>query len=334
MKRKTAISSFISLIVLFGCNSDREFSERKNLSEFNKTIFVPTLEHKITNDSNYIYCATLLFAWDEIRKQIESPLTISEKDYDLNLVHNSSTFEDVLKSEEYDASGEIDGDKIKARAVFKKSLPYKNKLINFNGELTFDGQRVSSFGVRGFDSYKLLRIIEIMYYKNDDDFIIKLLPENTEHEILLFKTTKEFHSLVEMKNEIEKLTLLGQSESKNEKTNWKYQLSEDDKVVIPKFDFNIETNYTGLEGCRFNTKDQNFLVTKAWQSTAFIFDENGAKIKSESVFEAATEEMDEDRPKPKKMIFDKPFLILLKRVDADNPYFGLWTSNAELMIKE
>jgi hypothetical protein len=32
------------------------------------------------------------------------------------------------------------------------------------------------------------------------------------------------------------------------------------------------------------------------------------------------------------MIFDKEFLILLKRKDAENPYFGMWTTNTELMI--
>ncbi len=51
---------------------------------------------------------------------------------------------------------------------------------------------------------------------------------------------------------------------------------------------------------------------------------------------AALEAIEEDieLPKPKKMVFDKPFLILLKRTDAKNPYFGLWTMNTELMIRE
>jgi hypothetical protein len=34
------------------------------------------------------------------------------------------------------------------------------------------------------------------------------------------------------------------------------------------------------------------------------------------------------------MVFDKPFLLIMKRKDATNPYFGLWVSNAELMVKE
>jgi len=36
----------------------------------------------------------------------------------------------------------------------------------------------------------------------------------------------------------------------------------------------------------------------------------------------------------KEMIYDKPFLILLKRTNARNSYFGLWVTNSELIIKE
>jgi hypothetical protein len=42
----------------------------------------------------------------------------------------------------------------------------------------------------------------------------------------------------------------------------------------------------------------------------------------------------EENPHPKKMFFDKDFLLLLKRTDAQNPYFGLWVVNTELMVKE
>jgi len=33
------------------------------------------------------------------------------------------------------------------------------------------------------------------------------------------------------------------------------------------------------------------------------------------------------------MIFDKPFLVLLKRSDAKNPYFAMWVANSELFLK-
>lgn len=334
MKRQTAIILTLILTTLFSCKNDRKFTEVKKLSEYKNTQFIPTLEHKISQDKNSVYCATLLFAWDEVRKQINSPLTISDEYFDLRLLNKSTSFENVLKSNEYNVSGEVDGDVITARAEFNKTLPFELKLQNFKNKLTFDGQKVSSFGVYGYDNYEQLEIVQIVYYKSDNNFIIKLLPKEKEHEIILFKTDQSFNSINEMTNEIEKLTEIGKTEKKNEKISWKYFYKEEDIVVIPKFNFNIETNYSSLEGNKFKTDKQEYQIELAWQRTAFILDESGAEIESEA--EAATEAIEEEyeKPKPKKMIFDKPFLILLKRTDAKNPYFGLWITNTELMMKE
>lgn len=336
MKRQTAIILTLILTTLFSCKNDRKFPDVKNLSEYKNTQFIPTLEHKISNDKNSVYCATLLFAWDEIRKQINSPLTISDEYSDLKLLNNSTSFKNVLKDGEYKVSGEVDGNLIKARAEFNKSLPFELKLQSFKNKLTFDGQKVSSFGVNGYDNYEQLNIVKIIYYKNDNNFIIKLLPKDKEHEIILFKTDQSFNSIAEMTTEIEKLTEIGKTEKKNEKISWRYYFNEEDIVVIPKFNFNIETNYKTLEGNNFKSNKQDFQIERAWQRTTFILDESGAEIESEAEIEVATEAINEEyeKPKPKKIIFDKPFLILLKRTDTKNPYFGLWTTNTELMTKE
>jgi len=132
-----------------------------------------------------------------------------------------------------------------------------------------------------------------------------------------------------------KLSEIGKDGRKNEKLQWKYYLSEDDEVVIPKINFNIETNYPTLEGHKFQTEERNYTIITAWQRTAFILNEKGAEIESLVISMVLSEEENgEENLRPKKMIFDKPFLILLKRTYSQNPYFGLWAANTELMIKE
>jgi hypothetical protein len=32
------------------------------------------------------------------------------------------------------------------------------------------------------------------------------------------------------------------------------------------------------------------------------------------------------------MIFDRPFLILMKQAKSDQPYFALWVGNASLLV--
>lgn len=335
MKFQKIVVLIIFSAIFISCINDRTFPAVKNLSEFEKTQFIPTLEHTISKDKNAVYCTTLLFAWDEIRNQINAPLTISSKYADLQLLHNSTSFKNVLKSDEYEIEGAIEGALITAKAKFNKSLPFEIKLQSFNNKLRFDGQTVASFGVNGYDSYEQLKMVQIVYYKNDNNFIIKLLPKEKQHEIILFKTDQSFNSIAEMKIEIDKLIEIGKTEKKNEKINWKYFYSAEDVVIIPKFNFNIETNYKSMEGNNFNADNRNFQLDVAWHRTAFILDESGAEVESESEIAVTEEvEVEAEKPKPKKMIFDKPFLVLLKRTDAQNPYFGLWTTNTELMIRE
>ncbi|MFA5620066.1 MAG: hypothetical protein WDA08_07170 [Weeksellaceae bacterium] len=335
MKNRLLIILFVISTAIFSCKENHKFTEVKNLSAFDNTLFIPTLEHQISGNENSVYCATLLFAWDEIRNQIHSPLTISNEYSDLILLNDSQSFIGVLKPDEYNASGEVDGDMIKARAEFSKSLPFEIKLKNFEGGLSFKDQKVSAFGVNGFDESEMLRAVRIVYYKDDNNFIIKLLPKDKEHEIILFKTDENFGSMAEMNQKIIELTEIGNSERQNERINWRYRWNYEDELIIPKFNFNIETDYSTLEGTHFSADNQIFTIEKAWQRTAFILDESGAEIESEAAMDAVAEAAEEEteEPKPKKMIFDKDFLLLLKRTDAEHPYFGLWTTNTELMIK-
>lgn len=338
MNKKISILALI-FTTLIGCEKDSKFPEVKNLSEYNHTQFIPTLENQISRNENSVYCATLLFAWNEIRNQINAPLTISEEYSDLILFNNSKSFMDVLKPEEYKVSGEIDGEMVKAYAEFSKSLPLEIKLTPFTNKLTFDGKKVSSFGLDGSEEHEVFDSFRIVYYKNDDNFIVQLFPKDKEHEIILFKSEKDFNSIAEMNTEIKRLTEIGNLERQDERINWRYFWWNKDELIIPKFKFNIETDFNSLIGSRFNTDSNMFTITKAWQRTAFILDENGAEIESEATLavETATaeeEEIEREIPQPKKMIFDKEFLILLKRKEAENPYFGLWTTNTELMILE
>ncbi len=231
MKKSILLSALI-ITSLISCQNEREFSEVKNLSEYANTEFIPTLEHQISKDKNAVYCATLLFAWNEIRDIIETDINIPNEYSDLKLLNDSKSFIGVLKSNEYKASGEVDGDMISAKAEFKKSLPFEIKLNAYTGKLTFDGQKTASFGVKGNDENELLRLVRIVYYKDDNNFIVKLLPKDKMHEIILFKTEQSFHSMADMATEISKLTEIGNRERKNNKINWRYlwNYKDDSKI--------------------------------------------------------------------------------------------------------
>jgi hypothetical protein len=64
-------------------------------------------------------------------------------------------------------------------------------------------------------------------------------------------------------------------------------------------------------------------MLKAWQSIKFRLDKSGASVVSESgVHPSAI---------PRQFIVDRPFLIVMKRRSAAQPYFVAWIDDAELL---
>lgn len=309
------------------------FSPVKNLSEYKKSIFLPTLENKLSPDKNSIYCATLLYAWDELRKEIRPPFQIEKELKDLTLLNNSQSFVDALNKGDYKSNVTADGNKIKVNVEFSKSLPFEIKLEDLDKSLTFKKEKVFCFGIYGSDSDQS-KIVEILYYKNDNEFLISLTPKDHAHKIILLKTNEKFKSMAKILSKIDNYINLGNYEIRTRKAEWKYTFNEGDNVIIPKIKFNIKTNYQTLEGKTFYSNQQSYLIKEAMQRTAFTLDEYGAQIESESgIIALSAKEKEEERPQPKHLIFDKPFFIMLKKTHSKNPYFAMWVVNSELMIK-
>lgn len=331
--KKTLILTII-LTTIWSCKSDHKFPEVKNLSEYKETEILPTLENNISKDKNSVYCATLLFAWEEIRKSIKTPFEIDSQFTDLILFDKSKSNANVLEPEEYTANAKIENEQISLTAEFKKSLPFEFELTDFDDKLVFNGSKVESFGVicNDEDSYEN---IEVLYYKNDNDFVLKLLLRDREHEIILYKSDMKFETMTEIISEINRNIEKGKSEVNIDTLQWRYYLCDKDEVIIPKLRFNIEANFPKLENNSFKSGDQPYIIKTAQQTTAFLLDEKGAEIKSTSFFIVAkSAQMTFDASRPKKLVFDKPFFLMCKRTDNVNPYFALSINNTELMIKK
>lgn len=310
------------------------FDYKDNMAEYDCTIFVPTMEHQISAKANAVYCVTLLYAWDEIRKIIPAPLTISSRHHDLTLLNADLWYRNTLKPNEYTAEGLVQGDKIITRAAFKKNLPFDHQFESYDNRLKFAGTKVASFGFIGSNGNECEDQVRILYYLNDRHFLVKLIPEDTAHEILLYMPDHTFSTMSEMLYEVKQLTKKGNSERKQASQKWKYNIMADDELIIPKFDFDISTVYNSLVGNRFSAANTDYFIETAWQRTAFHLDESGAAVESEAtiISTLGIEEENPNKPQPKKMVFNRPFYALLKRTDAANPYFVLWTANPELMV--
>lgn len=336
MKKLTNITCLVFLIstVLFSCKNE-DFPEVKNLSEYQKTVFTAYPEKEDTVDQNIIYAASFLFAWDEIKQVVGNDLNIDKAQYeDLYEMSLSSSHFNSLTKSEYTSNVQILEEVINASAYFKKTLDFEKEFESFNNTLSFNNESVKSFGLWG-DDYDRSFMVKLLHYKNDDDFIVKLLPKDTEHEIILYKTESPNKlCLCWLRNEAKVKIDTGIKDKENIMRAWRYRFEDEDKLEIPKIRFNIETNYSEFEDATLNASGTNYLITTAYQRTAFVLNEKGAIVESEAELDVTSAlPPDEEIPEPKKLIFDKPFLILLKRADSKNPYFMMWVANTELMEK-
>ena len=276
MKRNSSIILTILFTTIISCKNNITNEDAKNLSEYKGTQFIPTLEYNISDKNNSVYCATLLFAWDEIRKQVKDSIKILNSYKDLNMVNQSKSYVDVLNKDEYQVEVNITQLSVTAKAEFKKSLPFDYSMTSFSNKLKFYGEKVSSFGIIGHNDYSQLSQIEILYYRDDNNFIIKLIPEDKNHEIILFKTEQKYSNIAEMADTINHFIDARQIEIRDFKKRWRYDFKENDILIIPKINFDIETVYKTLEGNIFRTSKRDYKILKASQRTAFVFAANAS----------------------------------------------------------
>lgn len=311
------------LILISSCQSKLEneniFPEVKNVTELKNTDFVPTLESTFEIQNNIIYGATIPFAWNEIRNEIGTTLTdFSSKQ--LEEINDTKSYVNVLKNNEYETSAKVDGKEIRAKAYFRKSLPFEEPLTKFDKPLKFGNSSVESFGFWSSCSFA-----KINYFNDENDFSVTLFPKNDEHEIILI-LNKEIRS--DFKSNFERY-----NKQKSIAKNERVYFNDDDKVEIPIIEFNLAKSFDKIVSSSFKANETEYTILEALQRNAFILNENGAEVESEVEMAAdAAEEI--ERVKPKMMIFNRPFVVLLKRKDAENPYFGVYIANDELLKKE
>ncbi len=283
-----------------------------DLAEFPNTAFVPTMEHQLSYNKNTVYCATLLYAWRELNNSIGSPLRVDSANRDLYLLNKSTSYVNTLTKDEFSTSNEIADQEISAGATFKKSLPFEFSLSSFSDVLTFEGvkSRPSEISVEHPSGGEAIRVL---YYKNDDDFLIELIPKDQDHEIFLYMPPTSSQTFGALLDEVNVKRKAGEAELRNgligriptdfggwrgnPKNRFQYPdaLSLVGRIVANLVDINIQPLGGLASGLNLSSTRK------------------GAEIESEAAV-AVDSVGAVELPKPKKMWFDKPFFLMLKRL--------------------
>ena len=104
------------------------------------------------------------------------------------------------------------------------------------------------------------------------------------------------------------------------------EVGASDVLLVPDIFYEISHRFSELEGKGFaNQALKGQILDVVQQDIEFRLDRSGAEIKSEAkmFYESVATHF----------VFDRPFLVYMKKRDSDMPYFVMWVENAELLRK-
>ena len=328
--------------------------------ELKATVVSPHLRAELRPGINVLWCGSFQLAWnaaytligDELHFEDEHPMVsvLNQQTFTKEALDESSfvALADFVRNNIHqqirDALTQTFGEKaspqyipspnltprpqdIVAYAYLFKHLAFGHPFERLNKTLKFQGTRVPCFGIgEDYNSeqdnmYPQVRILD---YEHADNFIIELQTTSSEDMLLLAKippedtlrdTLRTFQGRIQQSSPI--------------------QAAPGDVLKVPQLNFDITRSYRELEGRRLIVENpelpKDAMIVSALQNIRFQMDELGVKLRSESHIALGCAVHYEPRPRY-AMIFDKPFLILLKRASASMPYFAIWVGNPELLI--
>lgn len=206
-----------------------------------------------------------------------------------------------------------------------KQLDFPTPFERAETPLNFLGSDVASFGMSPMykpGREKMAQGVSILTYQGPDDFILELLTKSSLDHLILAKVIPRA-TLAATIAEVQRRIDSGKP----------VPASPSDILAVPKMNFDLTRRYHELVGQQLMAtapgmpNDAHILA--ADQNIRFLMDEKGVQLRSETNISVgcSTEAM----PQPlHRLIFDKPFLLLLSRERSKSPYFALWIGNGEL----
>lgn len=201
-------------------------------------------------------------------------------------------------------------------AYFLKEVEY---LTMFEKkDVSFEGQNVKGFYAKNESQRKNLKILK---YESDDRFIASLQLRDESDQLILAKG----YDMDDPQNVVNEI--IGNSGIGF------INIGEHDRFEAPELHLDYHRDYVELIG-RFlaNSGFESYFIGQMFENIKFDMDEKGARVENEAVI-VLPKSVSIQQDKPKNLIFDKPYWVVMKRKDSKNPYFILGIRNAELMKK-
>lgn len=312
------------------------------------TDMVAVTDRAMGRGRNVLWCATMQMAWDEAAGHFGRPLrvkpacqladSLNRQPFDRRWVDEASVFtasglvnEGVLDKIDAGVRGKSGRRSVLLEDMRKTLSPAD---LVFFAALDKDLKFPTPFGKLGRwqvgerklpwfgftpdaeNTAPLHRQTRVHHYGTGSDFVVELVSKESGDQFLLAKLP------VAPKTPEDVIGSVLKHLQKDAP-----QADGADLLAVPNVNVMQTTSFTELHGK--TVVGTNRFIREACQSIEFLMDEKGVRLHSEAEisFGCAAH----PRIKPRLMILDPPFAIVMKRRNAPRPYFMAWMANADLL---
>lgn len=327
-----------------------------------------TLEEPIPAGKNVIWCASFVGAWKELQNTVVKGPVLLQGDPSLAAALNraddprsqisAKEFYAVAGWRQHGIVAQIEkdlaqkfpgkpmpdfsggtGDELIAYSYLEANVPFTFPYFQNRKPLQFTDSTgrqtaIRSFGIRREDEYgqlalrKQVRILFVKYRSEEDrhsvesenskEFAVDLCTVSSPNQIVLARVNPEptLAATLAKVNRLEK--------EQATEDNWSHRLGPADVLFVPDFYWKISHRFTGLEGRNVISKNlKGMSLSVAREDLVFRLDRNGAELRADVQMRVFAG--------PSYFVFDRPFLLYIKKRDAQTPFFVMWVDNAELL---
>ena len=346
-----------------GAHAERTPVYDGNSVSLARTAIVPTLDTPRPRGKNAIWCASFQLAWNELRDNvIGAPLKVvgaelvagrlnaaqqSLADLEPGSVYAAAGWTDqgIIDTIEQDMAARFPPvrvpdfndyrESLLAYAYLTAQVPFKFPFRQVKGTLIFTDSQGLHTGVEGFgvwqgflSRYKNMREqVDIVFCRSTDpqnrpwdadEYAVDLCKHSTPCQVVV-AVVEPKASLAET---YEQVRLRAEEFRRREHYEEDRQLQEPDVLEVPEMFWEIDHRFEELIGK--GVANVGIPIVEAMQTIRFRLDRSGAMLESEAQVAIAA--------RPREFVFDRPFLVYIKKRGADQPFFVMWVDNAELLV--
>ena len=335
-------------------------------SALTQTVIVPTLDTPIPQGKSAIWCSSFQLAWNRLKDDLaKGPVKVqnaetvadrlnraqaSEADLDPNSFYAAAGFvsDGILETIARDMAerfpnvpaprlGEGADLMAYAYAYLQAGVNYRFPYFDNPDDFVFtdsagSGASVQSFGIPprgadgGLDTFRgqaeVLFAAKFATEVSREDFALDLCRFSEPNQLVLATVTRK-PTWAEAIANVE-----GKRSGYQPADRGDRRLGRADILFVPVMHWQIAHHFRELEGTDkllLNPGLHGTYIAGAEQRTDFLMDKNGAAVTSEAAIKLAGA--------GRLFLFDRPFLVLLSKRGAKQPFFVMWVDNAELLQK-